>query len=67
MPTHRDWCLKCGRTTAHSQTAQGWVQCTACGFVGTFLTTDGESIEAITQKKVESYGKVTAGRTTQRT
>lgn len=51
MPTHRDWCFQCGRTTAHSQTAQGWVQCTACGFVGTFLTTDGESIEAIPRRK----------------
>jgi hypothetical protein len=41
------WCQECRKTTHHSHTQHGWLKCAVCGYVGVFLTKDGESIDEL--------------------
>jgi|6_EtaG_2_1085325.scaffolds.fasta_scaffold00836_10 hypothetical protein len=41
------WCHKCEREALHAHTAHGWLKCAVCGYVGGFLTKDGESIDEL--------------------
>ena len=45
------WCQECRKTTPHSHTQHGWLKCAVCGYVGGFLTKDGESIDALPKKE----------------